>query len=178
MPQNPTRQVHALLGNLPADQNLCRKKTTPQTRPNFTPDFIFDQNRKLWLAKTVAKKTNFTLNQNNCRNEKIFYADQNACWKKDDLYFYQNLCQAKTSRFWKPTQPTTNKAEVTKQSFSKPSQAETLMKNLEADFSDSTKPTRTYASEENTAKRKRRELENLLAEKNIDQKLYFEKRHR
>ncbi len=50
-------------------------------------------------------------------------------------------------------------------SQSKPTQTETQAKNLEADFSDSTKPTWTYASEETTAKQKRRELENLLAEK-------------
>ena len=38
-------------------------------------------------------------------------------------------------------------------------------KNLEANFSDSTKPTWNFANGENTAKRKSRELENLLAEK-------------
>ena len=58
-----------------------------------------------------------------------------------------------------------NNAEATKQSQSKPPQTETQTKNLEADFSDSTKPTRTYASKENPATRKSRELENLLAEK-------------
>ena len=32
MPQTPTRRVHALLGNLLADQNADRKKTTQPTR--------------------------------------------------------------------------------------------------------------------------------------------------
>ncbi len=64
-----------------------------------------------------------------------------------------------------------NKAEATKQSQSKPTQTKTQARNLEADFGDSTKPTRTYASGENTAKRKSREFahrglcQNLLAEK-------------
>ena len=57
MPQNPTRQVHAVLGNLPADQNLRWKKTTPPSRRIFTHNFIFsnDQNQNLlkrWLCKT------------------------------------------------------------------------------------------------------------------------------
>ena len=56
MPQNPQRQVHALLGNLPAYQNLCPKKITPPTRPNFTPDFIFDQNQNYDLPKRLPKK--------------------------------------------------------------------------------------------------------------------------
>ena len=64
-----------------------------------------------------------------------------------------------------------NKAEATKQSQSKPPQTETQARNHEADFSDLAKPTRTYASKENAAKRKSREFahrglcQNLLAEK-------------
>jgi hypothetical protein len=42
MPPNPQRRVHALLGSLPAYQNDCWKKTTPQTRPTFTHNFDFD----------------------------------------------------------------------------------------------------------------------------------------
>jgi hypothetical protein len=41
MPQNPTRQVHALLGNLPAYQNATRNKATPPTRQSFTHFFFF-----------------------------------------------------------------------------------------------------------------------------------------
>jgi len=88
---------------------------------------------------------------------------------------YQNICRKKTSRFWEPTKPTTNTAEAAKQSQSKPPQTETQTKNLEADFRDSTNPTWIYANKENTAKRKSRELENLLAEKYKPEKWLFEK---
>ena len=39
------------------------------------------------------------------------------------------------------------KTETTKQNQSKPKLTETQTKNLEADFSDSTKPTRNFADE-------------------------------
>jgi len=52
-----------------------------------------------------------------------------------------------------------------KQSQSKPLQTETPAKNLEADFSDLTKPTRTYTSEENAAKRKAENLKTCLLKK-------------
>ena len=95
--------MHALLANLPADQNLCRKKTTPPTWQDFTCNFAFYQNPKtLCEPKRLLKKTNFILNRNNCWNEKIFYADQNACRKKAAFTFTKTF--AKTSRFCKPMQ--------------------------------------------------------------------------
>jgi hypothetical protein len=71
-----------------------------------------------------------------------------------------------------------NKAEATKQSQSKLPQTKTQARNHEADFSDSTKPTQTYASKENTAE-KSRELarrglcQNLLAEKLLTKTAYL-----
>jgi len=41
MLQTPTRQMHALLGNLPTYQNDGRKKTPLPTRPTFTHNFDF-----------------------------------------------------------------------------------------------------------------------------------------
>jgi len=57
------------------------------------------------------------------------------------LYFYQNLYQKKQPDFGNLAKPTTNKAEAAKQSQSKPQQTKTQAENLEADFSDWTKPT-------------------------------------
>ena len=76
------------------------------------------------------------------------------------------------SRFWEPTKPTTKKPEVTKQSQSKPPQTETQAKNLEASFSDSTKPTRNFADERKLVEQKAK-LENLLAknQQNADLKI-------
>jgi hypothetical protein len=51
-----------------------------------------------------------------------------------------------------------NKAEATKQSESKPPQTETQFENLEADLSDSTKPTRNKAREETAANEKAKNL--------------------
>jgi hypothetical protein len=51
MPQNPTCRVHALLGNLLADQNACPKKTLPPSRRIFTHNFIFGNYQKLDLPK-------------------------------------------------------------------------------------------------------------------------------
>ena len=101
--------------------------------------------------------------------------------KKGDFYFYQNLCQEKTcldkldnqADFENLAKRTTNKTEATKQSQSKPLRTEAQAENLEADFSDSTKPTRNYASGKSAAKRKRRELENLLAEKILTKTAYL-----
>jgi hypothetical protein len=91
-----------------------------------------------------------------------FIGRPNRLLKKGDLYFYQNLCQEKTcldklenqADFENLAKRTTNKTEVTKQSQSKPLRSETQAKNLEADFSDWTKPIRTYASGESATKRK------------------------
>ena len=67
------------------------EKTALSSRPNFTPDFIFYQNQNYDLPKRLLKKTNFTLNQNNCWNEKIFYADQNACEKRRFVFLPKPL---------------------------------------------------------------------------------------
>jgi hypothetical protein len=69
MPQTPTRRVHALLGNLPADQNACRKKTPPPTRLTFTYNFDFGNsiksttNQNACVSKTLLFK-NLTLPKN------------------------------------------------------------------------------------------------------------------
>ena len=190
MPQNPTRQVHALLGGFVQDALIENQNRRHKTDKIIARTLCFSKNQKLWLAETLAKnidfisaklllkKDKFYFDQNNCRNEKIFYADQNACWKSADFTFTKTFAKKRQADFENLVKPTTDKTEATKQSQSKPLQTETLDKNLEADFSDLTKPTWNYANEENTAKRKSQELENLLAEKNIDRILYFEKCHR
>jgi len=142
------------------------KKTTPQTWLNFTRNFDFYQNPKtLCEPKRLLKKDKLYFEP-----KQLLKRGNILCWperllKKGDFYFYQNLCRKKTSRFWKPTKPNHEHCKKKRHSQSKPTQTETQAKNLEADFSDSTKPTWTYASEETTAKQKRLELENLLAEK-------------
>jgi len=142
------------------------KTEPPPTWLDFTRNFAFYQNPKtLCEPKRLLKKDELYFEP-----KQLLKRGNILCWperlqKKSDFYFYQNLCWKKTSRFWKPTKPTTNKAKAAKQSQSKPPQTKTQAKNLEADFSDLAKPTWTYANEENAAKRKSRELENLLAKK-------------
>ena len=138
---------------------------------------LFSKNQNLWLAKTPAKKywlylrqvacwkkTNFILTKTIIETKK-FYRLTKTLAEKRGLLLLPEFCQEKPSRFWKPTQLAKNKAKAAKQSLSKPLQTKTPAKNLEPDFSDFTKPTWTYANVENIAKRKSRELENLLAEK-------------
>jgi len=67
-----------------------------------------------------------------------------------------------------------NKAEVTKQSQSKPPQTETQFENLEADLSDSTKPTRNKAREETVANEKAENLKTCLR-KNTAPKPYLKR---
>jgi hypothetical protein len=57
------------------------------------------------------------------------------------------------------------KTETTKQNQSKPKLTETQTKNLEADFSDSTKPTRNFADEIRFAERKNKNLKTCLLKK-------------
>jgi len=176
--QNPQRRVHALLANLPADQNLCRKKTTLQTWLNFTCNFAFDQTPKtLCEPKRLPKTDEFYFDQNNCRNEKIFYADQNACWKSAVFTFAKTFAKKRQADFWNLAKLTTNKTEATKQSQSKPPQTKTQTKNLEADFSDLTKQTWIYANEKTPPKEKAENLKTCLL-KNIDPNRLLEKCHR
>ena len=58
-----------------------------------------------------------------------------------------------------------NKAEAAKRRQSKPPQTETQAKNLEADFSDSTKWTWTYADIKNTDKRKSQTYKSQIEKK-------------
>ena len=55
--------------------------------------------------------------------------------------FTRTKAKRKQANFENLHKQTTNKAEATKQSQSKPTLTKTQMKNIEADFSDSTKPT-------------------------------------
>ncbi|MBE0681706.1 MAG: hypothetical protein IH589_07300 [Anaerolineales bacterium] len=48
-------EVHALVGNQPAG----RKKTTPQTRLDFTRDFVITKIQKIWPTETLAEHGNF-----------------------------------------------------------------------------------------------------------------------
>ena len=107
-------------------------------------------------TKTIAEKTDFCQSKRQTEataQTRKLYADQYACWKRA-TYICQNFCQEKISQFWKPTKPTTNKAEVAKQSQSKPSQTKMLAKNFEASFSDSTKTTWNFAAERKLVEQK------------------------
>jgi hypothetical protein len=61
--------------------------------------------------------------------------------KKATFTFTKTFAKKRQADFENIWQPTTNKAEATKQSQSKPPLTEMPAKNLEANFSDSTKPT-------------------------------------
>ena len=165
MPQNPTRQVHALLGGFVQDALINNQNHDHKTDKIIARTLFFSKNQKLWLAETLVKKDKTYFDQNNRRNEKIFYADRNACWKSVAFTFTKTFAKKRQADFENLIKRNMNKTEATKRSQSKPLQTETPAKNLEADFGDSTKPTWIYASKENAAKQKSRELENLLAEK-------------
>ena len=72
--QTPQRRVHALLGSLPADQNLCLKR----------------QHRKLdWILHATLLFT---------KTQKL-YANQNTCWEK---WILQNkTTNEPEQKFWK-----------------------------------------------------------------------------
>ena len=55
MPQNPTRQVHALLGNLPT-RTLAEKRRHRQHDKILHATLIFTRTKKLWLTKRLLKK--------------------------------------------------------------------------------------------------------------------------
>ena len=98
------------------------------------------------------------------------------CWperllKKVIFTFTKTCAEKRQADFRNLAKLTTNKTKATKQSQSKPPWTETQAKNLEADFSDSTKPTWIYARKETAAKQKSRELESLLAEKILTKNL-------
>jgi len=61
--------------------------------------------------------------------------------KRAAFTFAKTFAKKRRADFENLEKRTMNKAEATKQSQSKPLQTETKNKNLEADFSDSTKPT-------------------------------------
>ena len=113
------------------------------------------------------------MSQNNCWNEKIFYANQYACWKKATCIFTKTFAKKRQADFENLAKPTTNKAEATKQSQSKPPQTEMQAKNLEADFSDSTKPTWTFANAETTANEKAENLKTCLLKKILTKTAYL-----
>ena len=116
-------------------------------------------------TKTIAEKTDFCQSKRQTEataQTRKLYADQYACWKRA-TYICQNFCQEKISQFWKPTKPTTNKAEVAKQSQSKPSQTKMLAKNFEAVLATRQKQPETLLLKENLLNKKAK-LENLLAE--------------
>ena len=54
MPQNPTRQVHALLGAFMPEDSLAGKKDTPPNRP----DQILHGNKFLAMTLTNTRRQN------------------------------------------------------------------------------------------------------------------------
>ena len=57
MPQNPTRQVHALLGGFVQDALINNQNHHHKTDKIIARTLFFSKNEKLWLAKTLATKT-------------------------------------------------------------------------------------------------------------------------
>ena len=130
------------------------------TRLTFTHNLFFSNGKKQNLPKRwITKNGQSQRSRDNFKNS-----------------IYQNLCRKKTSRFWKPTQPTTNKAETAKQSQLKPPQTETQAKNLEANFSDSKKWTRNFADERKLVEQKNENLKTCKLKTRL--KYRFEKCHR
>ena len=177
MPQNPTRRVHALLANLPADQNLCPKRQHRQLDWILPVTLLLTKTQKLYANRNACwKKTNFTLNQTTAETKKYFMLTRTLAEKGWFVFLPKPLLK-KDKPILKTYKANHEHREKKRHSQSEPSQTETPAKNLEADFSDWTKPTWNYANKENAVKRKSRELENLLA-KNIDPKHLLEKCHR
>ena len=164
--------MHALLGNLLAYQNDGRKKTPPQTWQDFTRNFDFHQSQKNCdLPKRLLQKTTLAIKATNEPEQKFWKTWHNQKTttltkpiKNHKLNLPETL-QKENEPILKTyiNEPET-KPKATKQSQSKFMLTKTQTENLEVSFSDSTKPTRTFANEKNAAKRKSRELENLLAE--------------
>ena len=76
------------------------KTEPPPTWLDFTRNFAFYQNpKKLCWPKRLLKKTNFTLSQNNCWNEEIFYADQNTCWERVTFTFTKTCAEKRQADF-------------------------------------------------------------------------------
>jgi len=110
------------------------KKTTPPTWLNFTRNFAFYQNPKtLCEPKRLLKKDELYFEP-----KQLLKRGNILCWperllKKGDFYFYQNLCWKKTSRFWKPTKPTTNTArknDTTNQNHRRPKRKRKTLKPI------------------------------------------------
>jgi hypothetical protein len=92
MPQNPTRQVHALLGGFVQDALINNQNHDHKTDKIIARTLFFSKNQKncdlskrlqnidFISAKLLAeKKTNFTLTKTTAETRKYLYADQNAC---------------------------------------------------------------------------------------------------
>ena len=153
--------MHALLANLPADQNLCPKRQHRKLDWILHVTLILTKTQKSQLTKTLAEKNGLCqskpqTNQNEDFQKPDITKRQQRQRSRDNFTnsTYQNFCRKKTNQFWKPTKPTANKAEATKQSQSKPPQTETQIKNLEASFSDWTKTTWNFADEKKLVERK------------------------
>ena len=96
---------------------LLTRSTVPKDNDaNFTRTLILTKAPKLYANQNACWQTDFMPNKmpnkTDCRNEEIL------CWprcllKKGNLYFCQNSCREKTSRFWKPSQPTKTTANET-----------------------------------------------------------------
>jgi len=66
MPQNPTRQVHALLGNCPLTRTFAEKRRHRQHDKILQRILLLTNTQKLYANQNACwKKTNLTLKQNN-----------------------------------------------------------------------------------------------------------------
>ena len=110
MAQNPTRQVHALLGGFAQDAPI-ENQNHRKTDKIIARTFFFSKNQKPWLAETLAKiltlflpsyllkkKTNL-LWPKQLPSERIFYADRYFCWKSAAFTFTKTFAKKRQADF-------------------------------------------------------------------------------
>ena len=153
MAQTPTRQVHALLGSLLLCQTLWLVKDQPANLTKFYNElgFLPKPKKETTNRNACYKKWVLRIKATNNQNANFGKPDfaQNGQRQRNRVNFtnstYPKLCYKKTSRFWEPTKPTVNFAKRNRHNLSKPKLTKTQFENLETDFSDSTKWSRTFA---------------------------------
>jgi hypothetical protein len=163
--------VHALLANLPADQNLCPKRQHRKLDWILPATLLLTKTQKLYANRNACwKKTNFTLNQTTAETKKYFMLTRTLAEKgrllllpkltlKRDKPILETL-QSQPRRKPKPR----NKAN---QNHRQPKRKPKTLKPISETWQrkPETMPTKKTPPNEKAAKRKSRELENLLAKK-------------
>ena len=187
MPQNPTRLVHALLAGFVQDVLINNQNHRHKTDKIIAWTLRFSKNQKTMICQNACKKywpylrqvacwkeTDFTLTKTIVETKQLFYMLTKTLAEKSAAFsFAKTFAKKRQADFENLHKQTTNKAEATKRSQSKPPQTKAQTKNLEADFSDSTKPTWTFANEENIANEKAENLKTCLLKKYWPKTLFW-----